>query len=395
MKRIKRSNKNNLEIEVISSEKGLHEIETDWNRLISKCKKPSIYSSFIFVKTAWEHFSELKRDHLFIILVKRKSEIIAIAPFRIETYNICYASMRVVRFISEWNGDRPGIITCEDENNIWRTIICYLENDFKDWDILDLAEQTCDCGLFDLISKNIKKRHSRIELETTSYYIKNMNWEEYQKNWSKNTRRMLKRKEKKFYSLSPKIEFQCYRDPDDIQDSFIRFVAIEKDSWKRGKPFTVGGKSYQRSFYQDLFSRFAKHKMISIYFLSVDGKDISGQIIYHFNNMSYSVQIAYRQEYADYSPGIVLEKMVLKHLLKSDLYHEIDMLGMQKRYGDQPHKKHLATNKRDTYRVRICRSNLRLFFLFTLNLCRMITSKILLNKNYRYIKQETNYLFPT
>lgn len=395
MKRKKQSNKNNLEIEVISSEKGLHEIETDWNHLISKCKNPSIYSSFIYVRTAWEHFSELKRDRLFILLIKRKSGIIAIAPFRIETYNICYASMRVVRFISEWNGDRPGIITCEDENTIWTTIIYYLENDFKYWDILDLAEQTRDCGLFDLIGKNIKNRHSRIELETISYYIKNMNWERYQEDWSANTRNILKRKEKKLYSLSPKIEFQCYNDPDTIQDAFIRFVAIEKKSWKRGKPFTVGGESYQRSFYQDLFSRLADHKMISIYLLSVDGKDISGEIAYNYNNISYLPHTVYRQEHSKYSPGIVLEKMVLKHLLTSGLYHEIDMLGMQIRYGDQAKKKQFATNKRKTYRIRIFRSNLRLFFLYILNLCRVITSKILLNKNYHYIKQETNYLFPT
>jgi len=52
------------EIEVITRKESLLRLESNWDFLISKSKTPFNFSSFIFVRTAWEHFSHSKRDRL-------------------------------------------------------------------------------------------------------------------------------------------------------------------------------------------------------------------------------------------------------------------------------------------------------------------------------------------
>ena len=349
-----------IEITVISREESFLALEQEWDGLMSRCQNPSFFSSFDFVRTAWEHFSSGKKDRLLILVLKRNADIIAIAPFRIGILKGKPFPIRVIRMIPEWNGDKPRILTCENEAIVWESVFKFFKYDFKDWDKIDLAEIVFGGGT--------KINHEVIEIigcrctikpETVSCSIATRGWDDYISGLSKNTKRMLKRNESKLSRLPTTAKLQCYKLPEDINDCLNRFVNIEQSGWKKEKPFTIGGNRIQFEFYKQLFMRLAQKKMVSFFFLSASGQDISAEIVYHCKHTSYLAHTTYNEEFAWYSPGVSLDKRVIQNLMRSDQYKEIDMLGMQAKFGNQEHKKKFATTFIKTYRVILQKRNFR------------------------------------
>ena len=155
---------------------------------------------------SWEHFSSGKKDRLLILVLKRNADIIAIAPFRIGILKGKPFPIRVIRMIPEWNGDKPRILTCENEAIVWESVFKFFKYDFKDWDKIDLAEIVFGGGT--------KINHEVIEIigcrctikpETVSCSIATRGWDDYISGLSKNTKRMLKRNESKLSRLPTKL----------------------------------------------------------------------------------------------------------------------------------------------------------------------------------------------
>ena len=72
-----------LSIQIYDSEIAFVQLEKEWNSLIRESNNPSIFSTINFTRNAWRQFAN-KNDKLFIVVIKKKKNIVAIAPFRIQ-----------------------------------------------------------------------------------------------------------------------------------------------------------------------------------------------------------------------------------------------------------------------------------------------------------------------
>ena len=129
-----------MTVQIIESETDLHTLENTWNDLVAKNAAGSFFSSFGYIRTTWEHFKG-ETDRLFILVLKDHHRITGIAPFRISRSSLWGIPARTIKFIAEWEGDRPGIIVEGSEALAWNRIYDFLHSEFKEWDVLDLTEQ--------------------------------------------------------------------------------------------------------------------------------------------------------------------------------------------------------------------------------------------------------------
>lgn len=342
-----------LRIELIDTEEAFLAIEDEWDALIYKSINPSFYATYPFVYTAWKYFTS-ENDQLFILLVRRGVTLVGIAPFRIQRMKAGNVHLlRVMRFIAEWGGgDKPSIVTTEEPEHLWNRIFQYLSNEYTQWDMISIAEQPANSPVLYLsLSGNIGYS-IRVVPDFTSFYVSiTGTWEEYVKTRGKKTRHTWKNSRKNFFNLPERVCFQCVSDPENLPEGLERYIGIEQSGWKKNCDFSVGGSEKNKRFYEELLKHLAHKNMAAIYFLTSGTTDIAGAILYKHKSNAYLAQITYRQAYAEYSPGVILNTEILKTLFGMH-YQEYDFLGFDGE-GKNPFKKNWSTGTMQTITIQI------------------------------------------
>jgi len=355
-----------LRIELIDSEEAFFALQDEWDALIEKNINSSLYATYPFVHTAWKYFRN-ENDQLFILVVRRGATLVGIAPFRIgrrKVGNIRLLrgiKLRDLRFISEWGGgDKPSIVTIEEPEIMWDRIFQYLSKEYTQWDMMSLAEQPENSPVLNQRLLSNIWYSVRVVPEFTSNYISiTGKWEDYIKTRGRNTRRYWKTRREKLFNLPEGVNFQCFEDPEILPEALKRFISIEQSGWKKDRDFTVGGNEINKRFYEELLIHLAEKKMVVIYLLTSGNTDIAAAILYKNHNIAYISKIAYRQEYADYSPGIILSAEIIKSLFGTH-YEVVDFLGFR---GEEQNnlKKNWSTGAFQTITIEVYKKSVCTF----------------------------------
>jgi CelD/BcsL family acetyltransferase involved in cellulose biosynthesis len=358
------SSKNSgLSIEIIASEEAFVAIKSEWDQLVEKSINSSFYSTYPFVYTTWKYYRN-ENDQLFILVVRRGATLVGIAPFRIESVKlgniriIKGIRLKVIRFIAEWgNGDKPSIVTTEEPELIWSRIFQYLNKDYTKWDIISLAEQPENSPVLNQkLLRNIWYSVMVVP-DSTSYTISiSGTWEEYIKTRGKNTRRTWKNGREKLFNLPEGVCFQCIEDPETMSEALKRFISIEQSGWKKNRDFSIGGNKINERFYEECLVRLAEKNMVAIYLLTSGITDIAAEIIYKNHNIVYFANITYREEYAKYSPGVIMRAEIINSLFGTH-YKECDLLGFQSEEKNTL-KKNWSTGSQQTIRIQVYKKTL-------------------------------------
>jgi hypothetical protein len=126
-------------IHVVDNEQGFADLELVWRRMEMESDS-SIFSSYDYIHTAWTSFKK-PTDRLLILVSQTEHAPAIIAPFGIFWENRWGIPYREIRFIAEWEGDRPGILTTHSEEYAWREIVDFLCAKVGNWEALNLGEQ--------------------------------------------------------------------------------------------------------------------------------------------------------------------------------------------------------------------------------------------------------------
>jgi hypothetical protein len=374
-----KNNLSELNIELINSDESFVALKDAWDQLIEKSFNSSVYASFPFVYTSWKHHRS-ENDELFILVVKRRTTIIGIAPFRIERVKIASIpvirniQIRIIRFIAEW-GDKPTILTTEEPEIIWDNIFRYLNNKYTQWDVISLAEQPITSPVLSQKILSSFRYSAQTYLDSTSYYISidGKKWEDYVNSRGKNTRRALRINRDKLSRLPEGITFQCVEDPERIPEALMRFIRVEQSGWKKNRDFAVGSNKKTTRYYEELLIQLAHQNQVAIFFLTSGTTDIAAEILYRNHNIAYLSSITYREEYSQYSPGVILRAEIIKSLFDAH-YRECDLLGFQ---GEDKNtlKKNWSTGSLQTIRIQVYKKSITTCFSMNEDLLKQIPKK--------------------
>lgn len=347
-------------VEIIEDASRIPEIEEIWNRLAAGNPDVSVYSSFPFVATAWNHFKR-RQDRLFVLVVKNKEVITALAPMRITTEKLIGGMpFRVIRFIAEWgNGDSPRLVTSGDERSAWQAIAHFLTFRHKAWDGIELAEQPDNAPVFACAFTDARRFFMRSFPASVSYHTSlKGSWEDYQWTLKARVKHNLKKCLKKAQQRGGLLELSCVDELPRIENALQRFISLEQTGWKKNRHFSVGGTPEQKAFHLDLARALARQGMIAFYFLTCGAHDIAASIVYRFKDTLYSAYVAYNPEWADCSPGMLLRAKVLEGNF-TGAYGKYDYLGVQDTANNQSGKMYWATGRQERVHINIYKRGLR------------------------------------
>jgi len=349
---------NKLSIKIIDNDAELHDLQNAWGHLDEQCKDTSIFSSYTYVSTAWK-YSKNESDKLFILLLSDREKVVGIAPLRITEKRYLGINARVIRYIAEFEGDKPELLAL-DEKAVWERIADFLSYEFEQWDVITLMEQTDPSNIFrDCFRKPGYIYEEMIDSRSYSVSL-NESWDNFYSSLSRNVKKNWRRRYNKLNKEHTDINIEYVNDSNAIDSALDRFIQLEHSGWKKDAHIGVGKDETHRQFYLELLKGLSSKQNVSLAFLKVGDTDIAGDIIYSYKGKLYDRQTAYNPHYAEYSPGIILLSEIIKHYMERK-YDEMDLQGLEPGNPKKLHSMEWSTSAVETKRQTIYRKYSRVF----------------------------------
>jgi CelD/BcsL family acetyltransferase involved in cellulose biosynthesis len=347
-------------IELIDSLKGLDRIELEYERLFERSRNPSFFCSFPFVRTAWAHFNQAP-DRLLVLAIRKRGQLVGAAPFMIEPDKLFWLySFRVIRYVADWgDGDKPRIVTTEDERVVWKAICDFLMREFTAWDAISFDEQPLESPILE--SGCFREPAFRIRRTNRVWSFRTAlggAWPDYLGSLKGKVRGDWARCRRRLEERAQSLAVEWFEAPDEVGRALDRYVALERTTWKGNAGFSVGGTAEQQSFYRDLVNRLARKGMVVICFLRSGREDAAAALIFRGANVVYGAQICYAPAFRKFSPGIVLNVEIMKRHFDSH-FTAFDFLALQGGTTDGRFRENWATESQQLATITIFKRGFR------------------------------------
>jgi|HubBroStandDraft_1064217.scaffolds.fasta_scaffold02441_3 CelD/BcsL family acetyltransferase involved in cellulose biosynthesis len=144
-------------------------------------------------------------------------------------------------------------------------------------------------------------------------------WSDFLANMSSNDRNHLRRK-KQSMDQKGKVTFEiCNPDRSCVKDTLDDFIRVEAAGWKGQQRTALAFDQPLRCFF-DTYAREANSRgYLRFCLLRVDDKLIAGQIAVLYANRFWMLKVGYDEEWAAYSPGVLLTHEAIRHACQEGL----------------------------------------------------------------------------
>ena len=293
--------------QLIPARENFHMYRSIWDDLNQKCLSSHPLGDSCFVEPLVDHFAT---DHDLLALMSVGAEhrgMLLLGPGRFGT---------VVSFCPSQTELCPVLISSVEE---LQGLLNQLPFSTM---LLELYRQDPDYSAFPRPSSDLIHEidhHANtvcidIEGDFTRY------WEARSSKLRKNMGRILR-------SISEpgfKWRFDILDTPVAVEQGVNRYGDLEVQGWKRAAGTAVHSTNIQGQFYQDMMGRFAERGNGIIYELYFDDALVSSQLAIGNDTCLVTLKTTYNESFGDYSPGKLLDYMMLQHEFQLKRYSRIE-----------------------------------------------------------------------
>jgi CelD/BcsL family acetyltransferase involved in cellulose biosynthesis len=301
-------------------------LEQEWDRLLEQTPEHTVFQTFTYLYVWWRHFG-LSRT-LYILVIRRDSEIIGVAPLQISPVSMLHRYYRELGFIgSRWEVDRPVLLFPTSPQACCEAMLRFLLEQRNDWDLCDLYEQARDSALINQLQSSLRARGYLLGMTADSlcpYLRLDGTWQRFLATKSQKFRKNLKAARKRL-ERAGKLAYINHR-AGDMTCQLERYAALENKSWKAKRKVGCNRSNQYFSFYRDLASALGRSDKFQVRFLALADEPIAGTFGLLHNQHYYSLQIVHNPDYSNCSPGTLLEALEIEECFASG-YREYDFLG--------------------------------------------------------------------
>ncbi len=297
--------KKTIQVETLAFGPELCELEAEWDALLMKSSRPTIFSSFDFIYTSCRDAEVDKQVFMLLFRDVSSSELLAIYPMRIEKANVCGIQLLELTHAvtpQDTDVDKPyPIISKEHEAACWDRFREYFRREYTAWDVITYEEVFEESHL----CRQLKSMFSfpaywtKSKSGPTSPIVKlDGDWNEF---WMDH-RKLRKKSRRLERTLGEKLVYEVTCDPKDVERCLNGYSAVELISWKAGAYVAT---KEQQAFYRELWPRFSAKGRLYFGIMSEEDKVISVEVAYTFKDRVYFVHGTYDPDYAKLSVGTV------------------------------------------------------------------------------------------
>jgi CelD/BcsL family acetyltransferase involved in cellulose biosynthesis len=355
---------------VITDEKEFASLESTWNAFLQTCDKSnSIYLTHDWITIWWRYFGESRKMN--ILLIEKKGELIGIIPLMKVKYGLALFSFTTLETIGAVNCNMVGIIPPRHMEDAMDALLSYLRGEIiKKGIYLRLILVPEDSLFFEKLQPRLPTLSENISIEAKAltlapYIALPSTWDEYYGSLSRKRRQVLRRALAKL-EKEHTVKLREY-DSDSLEEGLNSFMDLHQSRWQAMHIRGVFSNPRMRRLYRDITIRFYENNWLYFTCLEVDGRAVSINFDFIYNNKLYCATAARDVDYSRYSVGHLHHLFLTKEAINKNL-SEMDTMR-----GDEPYKFYWAKSARRYMQIIASRRRfysglafklLRLFFRF-------------------------------
>lgn len=124
------------------------------------------------------------------------------------------------------------------------------------------------------------------------------------------------------------LGYHIARQPDEIRPGVEAFLTLEASGWKGRARTAMVIDRYQAAFAREAAHRLAERDLCRVHSLTLDGRVIACLIVFIEAGMAYTWKTAYDEDFAAFSPGVLLMIEVTKNHLDDPNIEATDSCAM-------------------------------------------------------------------
>ena len=313
-------------------------LEKEWNSVLQKSENDSIFLRHEWFRSWWEAYGAEKE--LLILLIKENGELLGICPFMISKGHFRGFPIKKISFIENDETPRLNMIYIKGRNEIVGTIIGYLLQKVKEWNILILNKIPVDSESYAMIQK-VCRENKLFFFNKTSWqspFLKiETDWNTFYKNTSQRLKKRLRYNNNQLKKLGDIEISQIDGREKDLEDVF----SIGRSSWKNKIDKSISSTEENKKFFSSLTATADTKGWLYVWMMKANGKPVAFEYDLQYKGKVHALRSEFDEEYASYSPGAVLENFIIKSIFENG-FKEYDMGGSADEY-----KKHWTTSIRE------------------------------------------------
>ena len=341
-----------LSIQKLSFAEVDNDLCLEWDQLIPKSIRPSLYATYDYIRLSIKHFNTDKVETTFVLIMRdtRTKELRAIFPLSVGLRRCYKRNVRVLEHIITTHYsdvDKPyPIIDKRFESICWRYFGDYIDREFTQWDWLEYAELIKESQLNSLVKKLFSlPKYFVTQSKGPDSPIVDLsgNWLEF---WEahRNLRKKNRRVEKQF---GEGYRYQIFAREHEMQSCLSDYIAVEELSWKAGKGLSD---PCGKAFYQELLPLLAKQEKAYFGILYEGETPVSVELSFTYLNTVYFAQGTYHPDYGHLSPGSVSTSKFIQYFIDKG-YKDGDFLAGFAHYINAWAKEIYSTHDTVVYKI--------------------------------------------
>jgi CelD/BcsL family acetyltransferase involved in cellulose biosynthesis len=317
--------------------------EPHWNALLARSGVDSIFLTFEWLWTWWEHFGAGHR--LLVAVVRRAERVVALVPWMISKRE----GFRQVQFVSHKLTDRKDFIIdgSEDRHSVMRLVLGSLDR-LPGWDLLLMdrfsEESVCFPALKAVLAEYPQQRSMLRKRWVAPYVAIEGDWDRFWNQLGAKFRISRKYNMNRLHRAKRGPVFQFKLDADEIDAWVDRFAALHISQWKTARgDYSLFEDPAMVRFYKALAHRTWPSGWVRMSALLLENEVAAMDLSFEYQGIFYGTLTCYDPRFASFSPGQMLQLELLREAFVRPL-REFDLMS-----GGESYKLRFHPKARDLY----------------------------------------------
>ena len=337
-----------IEVIEINSFEELEVYRHQWNQLLQNSETNVIFLTFEYCRSWWEVFFDGRE--LLVLLARKDSEIIGVAPLTIGVLQRWGMTRRAVEFLGTLQSDYMDFIIGSDKNDVLKAFSDYLWSIRSRWDIVRLRQIPESSSTVSRLQEHLNELPFPFSVrQGSSCPIVLIEGRKEEVENKIRQQRTLRRYINRLEQLG-ELKFGYATDTQESLSYLDSFFQMHINRWESTVTPSTFYNEDQRRFYYQLARSFGPKGWLRLAYLALDGLPIALIVGFEYNRSLSLHRSAHNLLYYKHSPGRIIVRYAVQYCLDNGL-NDVDLLA-----GSEGYKEYITNEVRQTRQILLYRS---------------------------------------
>ncbi len=321
------------QIDVIKAEKRWDALNSEWNDLVDRCERASIFMTWEWLRPWWRNYKG-PNDTLYLVTVRIGGRLVGVAP--LYRHRVAH-SIYILGIVGDSSEDSEYLDIITDDaygDLIPIAITDYLMSKKTTWHIARFSLIRSESPTIAGLQRAAKEKgyYTTTQKGTCLSLDIPAEWDEYLTRASKKIRKKI-RVQFKWMSEQDDVAIELCRTAGGLTERLNSLFELHQRRWEQADERGVFSEESRRRFYKEMAEGLAQKDRLRLYSLRLGGKLVAHEFNFVYKTRMYCLQMGYDTDFSDQSVGTTLRACVIKDCSERGV-RCYDFLG-----GDDPYKR--------------------------------------------------------